>query len=173
MEVLFIVAEKNFRDEELLNTKEVLEKAGIKAEIASKTSGIKTGSLGAKVLAVSFSEVYIEKYRAVIFVGGQGSQQYFDDTEALEIAKKAGEIGKIVAAICIAPVILANAGILEGKKATVWSSASDKTYIHAIEGKGAAFSEDAVVQDGSIITANGPAAARAFGEKIVKALKHK
>jgi len=172
MEVLFIIAEKNFRDEELLNPKEVIEKAGIKAEIASKTAGIKTGVLGAKVSAISFREIFLEKYRAIIFVGGPGSQQYFDDSEALEIAKKANEIGKLVAAICIAPVILANAGILEGKKAAVWNSASDKGCIHAIEEKGAVFSDETVVQDGNIITACGPSAARAFGEKIVKAIKH-
>jgi len=173
MEVLFIIAEKNFRDEELLNPKEIIEKAGIKAEIASKTAGIKIGTLGAKASAISFREIFLEKYRAVIFVGGQGSQQYFNDEEALEIAKKASEADRIIAAICVAPVILANAGILEGRKATVWSSASDKTYIHAIEEKGATFSHEEVVQDGNIITASGPSAARAFGEKIVKAIKHK
>ena len=172
MEVLFIIAEKNFRDEELLNPKEVIEKAGIKAEIASKTAGIKTGVLGAKASAISFKDIFIEKYRAVIFVGGQGAAQYFNDSEALEIAKKASEADRIIAAICIAPVILANAGVLEGRKATVWSSASDKSYIHAIEEKGAVFSNEAVVQDGNVITANGPAAARVFGEKIVKAISH-
>jgi len=171
MEALFIIAERNFRDEELLNPKEIMEKAGIKVEIASKTSGIKTGVLGAKASALSFSEIYIEKYKAVIFVGGPGSQQYFDDKEAIEIAKKAYEMDRIVAAICLAPVILANAGILEGKKATVWNTPHDKSCIAMIEEKGAVFSGENVVQDGRIITASGPSAARAFGEKIVKAIK--
>ncbi|MDD5086856.1 MAG: DJ-1/PfpI family protein, partial [Candidatus Nanoarchaeia archaeon] len=75
------------------------------------------------------------------------------------------ESGKITAAICIAPVILANAGVLDGKKATVFPSGKDDIMV-----RGADYTGEQVTQDGKVITANGPAAARSFGEAIVKEL---
>ncbi|MEN6511444.1 MAG: DJ-1/PfpI family protein, partial [Chloroherpetonaceae bacterium] len=68
--------------------------------------------------------------------------------------------------ICLAPVILANAGILKGKKATV-SGTESKT----IEVKGAKYTEPGVTIDGLIVTANAPRASRRFGQAIVELLK--
>jgi protease I len=73
--------------------------------------------------------------------------------------------GKMVAAICIAPVILANAGLLKKKNATVFESE-----IAAIEAKGAVYSESGVTVDGNIITANGADQAKQFGLEICKFL---
>ena len=73
---------------------------------------------------------------------------------------------KIIAAICIAPVTLANAGILNGKKATVFPSGKNDLIRN-----GAKYTGDSVTVDGNIITANGPMAAEAFGKKIVEMLK--
>jgi len=170
-DVLLIIAEQNFRDEELLNTKAELEKAGFSTTIASKSMGIKKGMLGATANAeLSLSEVKVDDYRAVVFIGGQGSSQYFNDAESLNIAKSAVLQSKIVAAICIAPIILANSGMLKGKNATVWDS-GDGTFISKLEAKEANYINQAVVRDGNIITANGPAAAKQFGKEIVSALK--
>jgi protease I len=72
---------------------------------------------------------------------------------------------KIVGAICIAPVTLANAGILTGKKATVFESETKK-----LKDKGANCTRKNVERDGKTITANGPKAAKEFGETIAKAL---
>jgi protease I len=166
-DVLFVIAEKNFRDEELFHTKEELEKKGLSAEIASKTKGIKQGSLGGKADATkSLKDIKAADYKAIIFVGGMGSQQYFNDSEALGIAKSAFQKQKIVAAICIAPVILANAGILKGKKATVFSGNED-----ALRQKGAVYENKSVIKDGNVITACGPDAARQFGKEVADSIK--
>jgi protease I len=167
-EVLLIIAEKDFRDEELFETKEELEKKGLLCVIASKTAGEKKGMLGGKAKAeLSLKQVDISKYRAVIFVGGTGSQQYFNDSEALILARTAFEKGKIVGAICIAPVILANSGILKGKEATVFPSQD----IDSLKKKGAIYKEKDVVVSGKIITACGPRASREFGIEIAKLIK--
>jgi protease I len=71
-----------------------------------------------------------------------------------------------VAAICIAPVILANAGLLNGKRATSFSSEKN-----TLVTKGALVSVNGVESDGKIITAEGPSHATEFGEMILKALK--
>ena len=85
---------------------------------------------------------------------------------ALSLAQKFYNAGKITAAICIAPVILANAGLLNGKKATSFPSEEN-----ALEDKGAAFTGNPVEADGLIVTAEGPKAARDFGKKIAQLLK--
>jgi protease I len=165
--VLMIIAPENFRDEELFHTKEELENAGAEITIASSTSGEARGKLGARVKPdLTLDRVKVDDYDAVIFVGGTGSEVYFNDKRALSIASEAFRKGKVTCAICIAPVILANAGVLKGKRATVWNG----DFIEKIESRGATYTGKNVEVDGKVITANGPHAAREFGRKIAKAL---
>ena len=164
--VLMIVAPKNFRDEELLRPKEILEKAKANVTIASK--GVKTakGMFGSTIsVDLDLAEANVKDYDAIVFVGGTGAEVYFNDPQALKIAKEAYEQGKVVAAICIAPSILANAGILEGKKATAFPSEASN-----LEAKGAIYTGEAVTVEGKIITAKGPEAAVQFGNAIAKLL---
>ena len=166
--VLMIIAPENFRDEELLHTKEELERAGVETAIASSRTGEARGKLGARVtVSLKLDQVRIDDYDAVVFVGGPGSAIYFDDRRALSIASEAFKKGKKACAICIAPVILANAGVLKGKRATVW----DGEYVEKIESKGAKYTGKSVEVDGNVITANGPEAAREFGRAIARAIK--
>lgn len=167
MKALMIIAPSRFRDEELFETKEVLENGGVEITIASKGVKKSTGMLG-RIATVNkdISEVNVKDYNAVIFIGGQGASVYFNDKTVLGIAKKAYGSGKIVAAICIAPVILANAGLLKGKRATSFSSEKN-----TLVSKGALVSVNGVESDGKLITAEGPSHATEFGEMILKALK--
>ncbi len=164
--VLMIIAQANFRDEELLDTGEVLNNHNAHVVVASKGVEKAKGSLGAVVnVNKDISDVNVNDYDAIAFIGGPGADVYFNDQTALKIAKDSYENGKITAAICIAPVILANAGILDGKQATVFSTGKDD-----IEAKGATYTGDSVTQDGKIITANGPNAAKSFGHAIAREL---
>jgi len=148
MDVLMIIAPENFRDEELFETKKVLEENGFSVRIASKTTGEKKGMLGGIANAeISLSDVNVDDYKAIVFVGGVGSSAYFDDKEALDIAKTAYEKNKIVAAISIAPTILANAGVLSGKKATVWDGNGE--FSKRLEEKGAEYTGNDVERDGT------------------------
>ena len=164
--IVFVVAQKDFRDEELFSPKEAVEKAGHAAVIASKKKGSCTGMLGAKVAAeIELAGVKAENFDALVFVGGSGSEAYFKDPIALGIAKEFAKAGKLVCAICIAPMILANAGLLKGKKATC------AAYSKEIRAKGAEYTGNLMEIDGKIITGRGPAAAREFGAKIAELLK--
>lgn len=102
-------------------------------------------------------------YDAIVFVGGLGYEQ--DNLEAQRIAQKGVAEGKVLAAICLAPMTLAKAGALEGRRATTSLPAS------RIEVEGAIYTGAAVERDGLIITADGPAASRAFGQAIASALE--
>lgn len=165
--VLMIIASNNFRDEEYLHPREVLENEGAKITIASSTKKEATGMLGTKVVPdILIDEVNIDDYDAVIFVGGSGANEYWENEKAHEIAKKAYEKSKVIGAICIAPVTLARAGLLKGKKATVYTSD-----IENIKKEGAIYTGNSVEVDGKIVTGNGPTAAKEFGEKIAELLK--
>ena len=97
-------------------------------------------------------------------VGGGGSKVYYANLDASRIANEMRN--KVVAAICLAPAILANAGVLEGKQATVAG-----TEARTIEAKGAKYTGPGVTVDGNIVTANAPKSSRLFGRKIGELLK--
>lgn len=167
MKVLIIIAPNNFRDEELLEPKRLFEAGGFKVTIASKGVSTATGMLGAKVkVDLDISSIKPSDYDAVVFVGGAGAKIYFNDPVALSIAKEAVKSHKVVGAICIAPSILANAGLIKGKKATSFPSEKSN-----LELKEAVYSSSDVVTDSKIVTACGPAASGEFGKAIIKILK--
>ncbi len=163
---VMIIARSNFRDEELLKPKEVLEKNGVIVTVASSSLKEATGMLGAKVKPdILFTNINVSEYDAVIFVGGSGASEYWDNPTAHKIANDANNAKKIIGAICIAPVTLAKAGLLTNKKATTYSST-----VSDIKSAGAKYSGADVERDGNIITASGPPVAQKFGETIVNAL---
>ncbi len=164
--ILIIIASNGFRDEELQVPKGILEGEGAEVTLASSSLKESTGMLGATAKPdVLIGDVKASDYDAVIFVGGRGAQEYWNDSKAHEIARDTLEKGKLLGAICIAPVTLANAGVLEGKKATVFSSEVGK-----LQQKGATYTGAGVEVDGNIITAAGPPNAKEFGEAFVNAL---
>lgn len=163
---VMIIAPENFRDEEFFEPKQILEKCGVEVKVASTTLDFAAGKLGAKVKPdMLLSDIDVKEFDAVIFVGGAGAGCYFDDVKAHNLIKDALKGNRIVAAICVAPVILARAGVLNGKRATVFSSEEKE-----IKSAGAKYSGRPVERDGNIITAAGPFAADEFGKEIVKAL---
>lgn len=165
--ILMVVAPEGYRDEEFRDPKEVFEEAGAEVIVASKGVETAKGKISDTVkVDMDISDVVAFDYDAVIFVGGPGATVYFDDPIAQKIARDAAEAGRIVGAICIAPSILANAGLLEGKKATSFPSEQKN-----IEPKCAEYTGDEVTVDGNIVTANGPDAADAFGRAIANLLE--
>jgi protease I len=165
--ILMIIAPDQFRDEELFEPKKAFEEKGAKVVVASTTTekvdGMQGGSFEPALL---LNDVKVDDYDAVIFVGGVGAKKLFDDAKAQEIAKRAFEKKKVLAAICLASAILANAGVLKGKKATGFNIT--KEYVHK---GGGVFTNEPVTVDGLIITANGPGAAKDFAEEIIKLLR--
>lgn len=165
--VVMIIAPEDFRDEELKEPRDLLNSKGASVSVASKTTDEVTGMLGMKVKPdITIDSIKVDDYNAVIFVGGVGASVYFNDEKVLSIAKETFEKGKVIGAICIAPSILANAGVLKGKKATSYSSERKN-----LEEKGAIWTGEDVSVDGKIVTASGPVSAKKFGEKIAELLK--
>lgn len=164
--VLMIIAHDIFRDEEYLQPKEILSKAGVKVVTASTSLDPATGKLGAKIKPdILVKDARPEDYDAVIFVGGKGSRDYFNDPAAHALAKGAVAHDKILSSICSGTGILAKAGVLKDKQVTSFPAEAE-----IIERQGGHYTGKPVEIDGRIITANGPDAAAGFGEAIKKML---
>ena len=131
---------------------------------ASERAGECIEKYGAKVLAeVPIHSLSAHDYDAIVLIGGPGASQYFHDADLIHLVQEANTASKVIAAICIAPTILANADILRGRKTTAFPSEKD-----ALFQKGAMYTGKDVEVDGNIVTANGPEAAEQFAEEIAK-----
>ena len=162
-----LIARSLFRDEELFDTKAQLEKDGHKVTVASSRKGFCEGSRGGSAIAeISIGEIDPGKIEALVLVGGPGTSEYFDDPAVHRLAGGMLRQGRILAAICIAPVILAKAGLLKGRRATVFSSGA-KVLIE----NGAEYTGEDVTADGILVTGNGPASAVRFARKISELLE--
>ena len=170
MKALLIVAQNGYQPKEYGVPKKILEEAGIETVTASKEVGpCKSMGESKTEATISINDINVSDYDAIIFVGGSGAVMFQDDVEAHLTAQEAVNRNKILAAICIAPTILAKADVLEGKKATVWNE--DNKQAEILTKNGAEYVKQDVVLDGKIITANGPHAAEEFGKKILELLK--
>jgi protease I len=161
-----IVASENFRDEELIETKRALDAAAVQTIIASTRIGFIRGMLGNVVEArILVNQLRVDDYDAIIFIGGPGAAEYFNNPVALNIAREAASKGKILAAICVAPTVLANAGVLTGVRATAFLSERER-----LVQAGAVYTGAPVERDRFIITGSGPAASVQFGRAVADAL---
>ncbi len=145
--IVFVVAPEVFRDEEYIEPKTILEAAGIEVTTASTVIGEIYGKIKIKAQSQMLAkDIKVENFDGIFFVGGGGAAVYFEDETVHNIAKQFYDKGKIVSAICIAPVILANAGLLQNKKATVCPDGAD-----ALLQNGAIYTGNPVEVDGKII----------------------
>lgn len=172
--VVLVVAYQGFQDSEYSETRDVLEKAGAEITVVSSLKGEAQGKLGQKLkIDKTLEEIKTEDFDALVFIGGPGALEYVDDSSAHQLAKETVSQDKILGAICIAPEILAKAGVLKNRKATVWSSAVDQSPIEFLKENGAEYVNQDVVADGNVITGNGPSAASEFGRKIAELLNQR
>lgn len=164
--ILMVVTPKDFRDEEYLEPRKILEDAGAQIKVASIQGGTAVGVNGTRVnIDVLTGEADPKDYEAVLFVGGPGMAEISNDDTLKSLAWNFYNEQKLTTAICAAPAVLAKAGILKGKKATSWSGVEKD-----VRQGGAIFTGAPVTVDGRIVTADGPASARAFGEKVAEVL---
>lgn len=165
--VLMVIAADRFQDEEFGQPYNLLIKLGATVKLACSQKGKAKGVFGRQVTPdLLIGECKADDYDAIVFIGGPGASEYFNNPEAHALARAAAAKDKVLGAICIAPVTLANAGVLKGKKATVFPSEQDQ-----LVSQGAHLAQQNVVVDGRIVTAIGPQAAREFAEALVRLMQ--
>lgn len=161
--ILMVVANFDFNETEYSVPRKIFEDNGFSVKVASSLGGKCNSSDGSIVSAdLTLSDVNIVDYDAVVFVGGQGAEIYFNDQVALNLVKEFNYADKLTCAICLAPVILAKAGILKGKNTTVTGSS-----VRDLELADAVYTAQSVAKDDNIVTASGPDAAEEFAREIV------
>ena len=162
---LIVIAPKGYQDRELADTRDALERAGVETVIASTEIGICKGKFGGEEQAdVALKNVNILAYDLLVFIGGPGAAQLAYDQDALNLAKEWAETKKPLGAICIAPTILASAGVLQGRQATVWDNNGENAAL--LDREGVTYTGEDVTVDENIVTANGPEAAEEFGRVL-------
>jgi protease I len=166
---VMIIPSKGFWCEELMTPKEIFEQNGILVTIASSATKEAKSIFGIGIKPdIVLNKLKENLYDVIIFVGGEGAVQYWDDPLAHRLVKKALKQGKILGAISIAPVILANAKVLRGKRATVWPTLSNR-----LKWAGALYTGNPVEVDGNIVTANSPDSAEEFAKTILSLILQK
>lgn len=144
---------------------DILRRGGIEVTVASQNDELLTeGRNGIAIKAdVSLASVESKIFDAVVLPGGPGiPQNVRPDNRVKDLLKRHDEAGSLVTAICAAPVILNDAGVLAGKSFTAHFSVEDE--LSAID------SRKAVIEDGNLITSRGAGTATAFSLAILAKL---
>jgi len=169
--IVLLIAHEGFQPVEYFEAKKVLDFAGFEVITASDKTGQAIPSAGTDLIDVDYEikEIRPENYDGFFIIGGHGAMDFLNNEEVHDLFKSAEKKGKFMGAICVAPRILAEAGVLKLKKVTGWDG--DNKLGEILAKVEAEYVREPVVVDGKLITANGPLAAKDWGLAIVEAFK--
>jgi 4-methyl-5(b-hydroxyethyl)-thiazole monophosphate biosynthesis len=165
--VVVILAD-GFEEVEAMAIVDVLRRADIDTAMAGLHEGPVVSARKVKVIPdMVIDRVKSDDFDMIVLPGGQpGSDNLNADNRVKELLKSFSQKGKLTGAICAAPFVLANAGLLQGKHATSFPSYKDRL-------GNVIYEEKNVVEDGNILTSRGPGTALSFGLAIVARLLNK
>jgi 4-methyl-5(b-hydroxyethyl)-thiazole monophosphate biosynthesis len=146
---------------------DLLRRAGADVVVAGLREGAVKASRGVMLLPdTTLDQVLGESFDMIVLPGGlPGADRLDQDPRIHLLLQRMAEAGKITAAICAAPKVLASAGLLDGRTATSFPGAIDGAELVATQ-----VVSDPVVVDGTVITSRGPGTAMDFGLTLVEAL---
>lgn len=161
--VLCVLA-PGFEEIEAVAPIDILRRAGAEVVVASITDAkLLTGRSNIVLQAdVLLADVAPEAFDLLLIPGGPGVKALRADGRPARLAAAFAAAGKSVAAICAAPTVLADAGLLDGRRFTAHSS------VHAE--LPAALGVERVVEDGLLVTSRGAGTAIEFGLALAKRL---
>jgi 4-methyl-5(b-hydroxyethyl)-thiazole monophosphate biosynthesis len=164
MKTIFVFLADGFEEIEAITPIDVLRRAGLNVQtISVMEEQIVAGAHGIPVVADKmFADIHLEDAEMLFLPGGLPGATNLDAHQGLSdmIMEFASE-GKALAAICAAPLVFGNRGLLQGKKATCYPGF--ESYL-----TGAEYTAALVEIDGNFITAKGPGAAMDFAFAIVE-----
>ena len=164
--VVMVIAHRDFQDEELQVPYRLMQQAGYRIVIASTDTTEARGMLGMTVKPdITIEQIRHDDYEAIIVVGGSGCETLWDNETLHGVLRSFRETQKVVAAICIAPVVLGRAGILNDLDVTAYPAVKDD-----IDQCGGVYTGNDVEKCGQVITCSGPQAVQEFGKTILSTL---
>lgn len=145
---------------------DLLRRAGIEVVVAGLQSGTVTASGGVVLQPDTTLDTALEQeYDMVVLPGGgPGSDRLNKDDRIRDLLRHMANSKKFTAAICAAPKVLVNAGVLNDKTATCYPGVMDSQTLPGLDTK------QAVVQDGKVITSRGPGTAMDFALTLIENL---
>lgn len=166
--VLVILAE-GFEELEAVTVIDVLRRAEIEVVTAGLKEGPVTSARRIRIIPeMELEAVDAEDFDMVVLPGGQpGTNNLAADGRVKELVLQMQKKDRYTAAICAAPFVLSEAGVLETKKATSYPSFQDKLKAKSVS------RDERVVIDGKVVTSQGPATALEFSLQLVEILKGK
>lgn len=112
----------------------------------------------------TLAQAIADDYDLLVLPGGQpGTDNLLKDARIIELVQAMESKGCYLAAICAAPMVLGEAGVLQGKKATSYPGCLDNMALTGVD-----YLEESVVVDGKVITSRGPGTAMDFALKLVE-----
>jgi 4-methyl-5(b-hydroxyethyl)-thiazole monophosphate biosynthesis len=164
--VLIPLAE-GFEELEAVTVIDLLRRAGIEVVTAGLAPGPVRASRGTVIHPdTTLDAALAEDYDMVVLPGGMpGAKHLNEDARIKPLLKRMAESGKFTGAICAAPMVLAEAGLLSGKRATSYPGFVDKMNLPDVT-----YVSEPVVQDGKVITSRGPGTAMDFALSLIEAL---
>ncbi|MEZ4884540.1 MAG: type 1 glutamine amidotransferase domain-containing protein [Chitinophagales bacterium] len=167
-----ILATNGFEESELREPKKALEDANATVHIVSPESGsIKSWATDnwGKSYSVDrkLSDVSSDDYDALVLPGGViNPDQLRMNKDAIEFIRSFFEAHKPVAAICHAPQLLTEAGVVEGRRLTSYDSIKTD-----LKNAGAIWVDEEVVVDNGLVTSRNPNDLPAFNAKMIEEIK--
>ncbi len=164
MEPVLVLMAPGFEEIELTAPVDILRRLEIPVTLVGVKSRRVEGAHGITMEAdMLLVDVDAALYSGVILPGGQASWTLRDTPAVLKLVREMHAAGKLVAAICAAPIALARAGVLTGRRATCYPAAEVEETVRAAA---AELCATPAVTDGNIITGRGPGAALEFGFEL-------
>ena len=149
---------------------DLLRRAGIEVVTAGLDEQPVRASRGVILVPdATLDEALQKDYDMVVLPGGLPGADYLKkDARIIRLLVQMQEAGKYTAAICAAPGVLAEAGLLKGKRATSYPGSLDADSVPGLE-----YVEQPVVTDGKVITSRGPGTAMDFALELIETLSGK
>ncbi len=146
---------------------DLLRRAGIHVVTAGLDEHPVRGSRGTVLVPdTTLDQALHQAFDMIALPGGQpGANNLNADARIHSLLKKMAAQNQYTAAICAAPLVLANAGLLHGKRATSFPGVLDKMNLPDVTLQTAP-----VVQDGKVITSRGPGTAMDFALTLIDVL---
>ena len=165
--ILLFLTSTEFNDEEYLTIRANFEKNGFSINIASDAANLCLSSKGLRVKAdILLYNIHAKNFASLVLIGGSGMRNYWSNILLQKVARGFFDSGIPVGAICSAPVLLANAGLLKGIEAVCFPS--DRK---VLEKSGTTYVDKPVVKSGKIITGRDPQSALDFSWTVLNILE--
>lgn len=162
--MVYLFLANGFEEIEAIAPTDILRRAGVEVEtvaVEDSSDYMIEGAHGIKVKAdILLSDIDYNDIDAVILPGGMPGTKNLDaSADVRQVLKYCADNDRLICAICAAPSVLGHLGLLKGRKATCFPGFERELHCSVFTG-------GAVVEDGNIITADGPGSAVHFGEAI-------